>query len=250
MSSRQSIPTYALTGTAPNELIRDRIVLVGDLTDDGGDQLPNAVRRAHASGNAACDDGLERTAIRFRDPPRHGSAPPNSQSCSDHRRHHLLIAPTLTANRAAVSLLLVVVGVLMAIEAYLLFAHGVWLQLVTATLFAALGIGSVQALNSLRAPGRRRAGEPGSGRCRRDGGATRSTKDEDELDLAFSVLRQQGNSDETKNHLYEIAMKHGKRREFAKAERVLTYIQSLDADYRDVTQKLDALSGARASAPG
>ena len=42
-------------------------------------------------------------------------------------------------------------------------------------------------------------------------------------------------------------MTHGKRREFAKAERVLAHIASLDPEYRDVSEKLTALSGARIS---
>jgi len=228
-----------LTGTAPNDLIRNRIVLVGDLTDNGGisyrtpfgEHMPLAMLLATTISNVLQSDFVTR-------PTWFGSA--ELAILLIIGVTILIISPTLTANRAAVSLLLVV-GALMAIEAYLLFAHGVWLQLVTATLFAVLGIGSVQALNSLRAAPAPAAGEPTADVTDDD----KVTKDEDELDLEFSVLRQQGNSDETKNRLYEIAMKHGKRREFAKAERVLTYIQGLDPAFRDVTQKLDALSGAR-----
>jgi CHASE2 domain-containing sensor protein/tRNA A-37 threonylcarbamoyl transferase component Bud32 len=226
-----------LTGTAPNELIRDRIVLVGDLTNNGnisyrtpfGEHMPLAMLLATTVSNVLQSDFVTR-------PSWFGSA--ELAILLIIGVTILIISPALTANRAAVSLL-VVVGTLMAIEAYLLFAHGVWLQLVTATLFAVLGIGSVQALNSLRAA-------PAAGEPTADGtGSDKVTKEEDELDLEFSVLRQQGNSDETKNRLYEIAMKHGKRREFAKAERVLTYIQNLDPAFRDVALKLDALSGAR-----
>ena len=225
-----------LTGTAPNDLIRNRIVLVGDLTGDGisyrtpfGEHMPLAMLLATTVSNVLQSDFVTR-------PSWFGSVELVVLLLIGVTI--LIVSPKLTANRAAVSLL-VVVGTLMAVEAYLLFAHGVWLQLVTATLFAVLGIGSVQALNSLRAA-------PAGGET--DEQATSSdkaTQDDDELDLEFSVLRQQGNSDETKNRLYEIAMKHGKRREFAKAERVLTYIQGLDPAFRDVTQKLGALSGAR-----
>ena len=138
-----------LTGTAPNELIRNRIVLVGDLTGDGsvsyrtpfGEHMPLAMLLATTVSNVLQSDFVTR-------PSWFGSAELAILLLIGVAI--LLISPTLTANRAAVSLL-IVVGALMAIEAYLLFAHGVWLQLVTATLFAVLGIGSVQALNSLRA---------------------------------------------------------------------------------------------------
>ncbi len=154
----------------------------------------------------------------------------------------LIVAPALSANRALLSILLLV-GVLLATEAYLLIAHGVWVQLVTATLFVVLGIGSLQTFNARRpvAAAAPTSEPPGDVRA----GDVRAADDADELDLSFSVLRQQSGTDETKKKIYAIAMSHGKRREFAKAERVLAYIASLDPDYRDVTQKLDALTGAR-----
>jgi len=230
-----------LAGTTANELVRNRIVLVGNLNDDGamsyrtpfGEHMPLAMLLATTVSNVLQSDFVTR-------PSWFGSAELGILLLIG--VIILVISPTLTANRAALSLLLVV-GTLMAIEAYLLFAHGVWLQLVTATLFAVLGIGSVQAMNSMRA-----AAAPATGESVEQAtGGEQATKDEDELDLEFSVLRQQGDSEETKNHLYEIAMKHGKRREFAKAERVLTYIQGLDPDFRDVNRKLEALTGAKRS---
>jgi len=226
-----------LAGEAPSELVRDRIVLVGNLADQSAasyrtpfiDHMPLAMLLATTVSNVLQSDFVIRPAW-------FGSAELAMLLLIG--GVILLFAPTMTANRAAVSLLLVA-GILLAVEAYLLIAHGVWLQLVTATLFAALGIGSVQALNSLRpvAVGAGTAGAVVLGAALVD--------DEDELDLAFSVLRQQGDSDVTKSRLYDIAMTHGKRREFAKAERVLGYIQTLDTDYRDVAEKLEALSGAR-----
>lgn len=152
----------------------------------------------------------------------------------------LLSAPALTMNRAvAVTLTLAVI--LLAVETYALMAHGVWLQLVTATLFSVLGITSIQALISLRGTGAR----PAHAAAAPNIPAPRLL-DEDELDLAFSVLRQQQPTKETKKRLYDIAMTHGKRREFAKAERVLLYLDSIDAQYHDVREKLKKLSGARA----
>jgi len=153
----------------------------------------------------------------------------------------LLSAPVLNINRA-VGVILVLAALLLTIEAYVLMAHGIWLQLVTATLFSTLGIASIQTLAfrpraaNRSAPGATATGMPTSG-----------VHNDDELDLAFSVLRQQRPTDETKTRLYDIAMTHGKRREFAKAERVLAYIDSIDAEYRDVSEKLEKLSGARKS---
>ncbi len=226
-----------LGGDPPGELFRDRIVFVGNLADSSGasyktpftEHMPLALLLATTLSNVLQSDFLVRPAW-------FGSA--EIAILLVIGIGILLVSPTLNANRAAASLLLVV-GILLSVEAYLLLAHGVWLQLVTATLFAALGIGSVQALNSLR---------PASSAGATNGNffvGAAVVDDQDELDLAFSVLRQQGDSDTTKKRLYDIAMTHGKRREFAKAERVLTYLQSLDPDYRDVEQKLRALSGAR-----
>jgi serine/threonine protein kinase len=59
------------------------------------------------------------------------------------------------------------------------------------------------------------------------------------------VLRQQPATDDTKAKLYQIAVTHGKKREFAKAERVLRHLAELDPDYRNVSDKLRKLSGAR-----
>jgi serine/threonine-protein kinase len=154
----------------------------------------------------------------------------------------LLSAPAMSINRAAISTILLVI-ILLTTEAYLLIAHGVWVQLVTATLFVALSIGLVQMLS-------RRISAPSVG------GTTTNPltspvymQNEDQLDLAFSVLRQQAPTEETKKRLYGIAMTHGKLKEFAKAERVLLHLASIDPDYRDVDDKLKALSGARRKNP-
>lgn len=152
----------------------------------------------------------------------------------------LLSAPALSVNRATV-IMLIFAAILLTVEAYALVAYGVWLQMVTAALFSVLGIASIQALTVLRP--RHAVTETDAANH-----ATRAPAPhdaEDELDLAFSVLRQQPATDETKKRLYEIAMKHGKQREFAKAERVLLHLHSLDSDYRDVRDKLKKLSGAR-----
>ncbi len=153
----------------------------------------------------------------------------------------LLSAPVLNINRS-VGVTLVLAIVLLTIEAYFLIAHGIWLQLVTATVFSILGITSIQTL-AFR-PRHAAQSAPGATAT---GTSTSGVHDNDELDLAFSVLRQQRPTEETKTRLYDIAMTHGKRREFAKAERVLAHIDSIDTQYRDVREKLEKLSGARKS---
>ncbi|MDP7419926.1 MAG: serine/threonine-protein kinase, partial [Gammaproteobacteria bacterium] len=151
----------------------------------------------------------------------------------------LFSAPTLNANHAIIATL-VLATILLAIEAYILMTHGIWLQLVTVTLFSVLAITLIQALISLG----------GTNTLTRLTGAAKAAPasklhDQDKLDLAFSVLRQQEPTAETKQRLYDIAMTHGKQREYAKAERVLLHIYSIDNKYLDVQEKLKKLSGAR-----
>ncbi|MDQ1302315.1 MAG: eukaryotic-like serine/threonine-protein kinase, partial [Pseudomonadota bacterium] len=67
----------------------------------------------------------------------------------------------------------------------------------------------------------------------------------EELDLAFSVLRQQPTTDRTKEKLYDLAMEHGRKRDYARAERVFRHLAARDPGYRDVAGKLEKLSGAR-----
>ncbi len=76
-----------------------------------------------------------------------------------------------------------------------------------------------------------------------------SANEGDKLDMEFSVLRQQAPTEDTKEKLYDIAMLHGKAREYARAERVLQHIANLDPQYRDVKALLTRLSGARKKKP-
>jgi CHASE2 domain-containing sensor protein/tRNA A-37 threonylcarbamoyl transferase component Bud32 len=151
----------------------------------------------------------------------------------------LLSAPNMSVNRA-ITVMLILAAMLLAIEAFVLMTYGIWLQLVTATLFSVLGIISIQALTP-----RLRVTAQSDTPAATTEEAESNLHPEDELDLKFSVLRQQPPTEETKKSLYDVAMKHGKQREFAKAERVLSYIDSIDTEYRDVRKKLKKLSGAR-----
>jgi serine/threonine-protein kinase len=67
----------------------------------------------------------------------------------------------------------------------------------------------------------------------------------DELDLAFSMLRHQPPSDNVKQRLYDVALEHARRRDLAKAERVLRHLANLDPDFRHAGEKLKKLAGLR-----
>jgi serine/threonine-protein kinase len=147
----------------------------------------------------------------------------------------LLLAPGISLKAAALAALLIG-AILLTTEAYLMVAQGIWVQLGLPTVFAVLGLTTIVALRYLRAPEPLPAPQPQPVGPKLGEG--------DELDLAFSVLRQQPPNDDTKERLYRIAVTHGRRREFAKAERVLRYLASIDPAYRGVTDKLKKLSGA------
>ncbi len=150
----------------------------------------------------------------------------------------LVWLPVMSTTGSALAALFLTM-ILLTTEVYLLIALGIWAKLVTVALFTLLGTGSLHIMRGLWSPASKKSGAantdlPGHGQL----------SDEDELDLAFSVLRQQEDSEETKRRLYKIAMIHGRRKEFAKAERVFQYLASLDPDYADVSEKLTKLSGA------
>lgn len=147
------------------------------------------------------------------------------------------LAGRLPLSRAA---LLGVAGaaVLLAAE-YTLLLAGTWLHLTGIALFCLTGMAILQGLAHLpgrplgiagTAPGDTPSGDQGPG---------------EELDLAFSVLRQQPTTDRTKEKLYELAMEHGRKRDYARAERVFRHLAARDPGYRDVANKLEKLSGAR-----
>jgi serine/threonine-protein kinase len=133
---------------------------------------------------------------------------------------------------------------LLLLAEYLLVAvAGLWLQLAGLALFCLTGMAILQF--SVHITGRSR-------RLEADGTTVRGIAAAaigEELDLAFSVLRQQPTNERTKVQLYELAMEHGKKRNYAKAERVFRYLAARDPGYRDVAAKLEKLSGARGVAP-
>ena len=122
---------------------------------------------------------------------------------------------------------------------FVMLLTGTWLQFASLALFCLTGMAILQGLTQL--PGRRLrlpGGQP-------DETPVSSAGPGEELDLAFSVLRQQSTTDRTKEKLYELAMEHGRKRDYARAERVFRHLAARDPKYRDVAAKLEKLSGAR-----
>jgi serine/threonine-protein kinase len=156
----------------------------------------------------------------------------------------LLSAAAVMAFRRLVPVAGILLGLgvgaaLLLIEFGLFNGAGVWVKLASLAVFCPVAFAMLQVLERLPPAGRSvsergAADAPGSGAQH---GA--------ELDLAFSYLRQQPVTDLTKQRLYELAMDHGRRRDYARAERVFRHLASRDPDYRDVADKLEKLSGAR-----
>jgi serine/threonine-protein kinase len=144
---------------------------------------------------------------------------------------------SLPLGRAAI--LATVGAALLLVAEFTLLLTGTWLQLAGIALFCLTGMAILQGLTQL--PGRRRGlvGGPSDDTPANNAGPG------EELDLAFSVLRQQPTTDRTKEKLYELAMEHGRKRDYARAERVFRHLAARDPGYRDVAAKLEKLSGAR-----
>jgi CHASE2 domain-containing sensor protein len=227
-----------LSGIAPKNLFRNRIVLIGDLETDSisgyrtpyGNNIPGILLVATAISNLLQMDFVSRP---------YWLASAELAILVVLGIAILFSAPSMS-NHRAVTIIGILVVLLLSTEAYLLIAHGVWVQLVTATLFVVLGFSSVHAMSKLRH-------EPSAAGPAAARPSNAALDNQDQLDLAFSVLRQQQPTEETKKRLYGIAMTHGKLKEYSKAERVLIYLQAIDPNYRDVDVKLKKLSGARKS---
>ncbi len=132
--------------------------------------------------------------------------------------------------------------VLLLAEYVLIAVAGVWLHLAGLALFCLTGMALLQfSVQLSRQSGTASTGGGGA----RGGGAAGPGE---ELDLGFSVLRQQPTTERTKAQLYELAMEHGKKRDYARAERVFRHLAARDPGYRDVAAKLEKLSGARGGA--
>ena len=131
-------------------------------------------------------------------------------------------------------------AVMLLLSEYLLVTvFGLWLQLAGLALFCLTGVAMLQFLVQLH------GGASGHGASEDGGPAGRAAGPVEELDLGFSVLRQQPTTERTKQQLYELAMEHGRKRDYARAERVFRHLAARDPGYRDVAAKLEKLSGGR-----
>ncbi len=139
----------------------------------------------------------------------------------------------LSSGQAAL-FVVVALPLLLGAEAYLLHSRNLWVHYVSLAIFVPIAIVLTRLAPILLT--RRLPITPTS---TRPGGLSLG----EDLDMAFSVLRQQPPTADSKFRLYNIAMQHGRNRDFARAERVLRYIASVDPGYRDVAQKLEKISG-------
>ncbi|MEJ2139004.1 MAG: serine/threonine-protein kinase [Gammaproteobacteria bacterium] len=128
--------------------------------------------------------------------------------------------------------------IVLSLQAWFLVSEGIWIQLASVAIFAALAVWVQHVFRAIYTPVPRRAETLRPA-------AYHGTSNQSQLDLEFSVLRQQAPTEETKEKMYEIAMIHGNAKEFARAEKVLLHINKLDPNYRDVRALLNKLSGAR-----
>jgi hypothetical protein len=132
---------------------------------------------------------------------------------------------------------------LLLAEYVLVAVAGIWFHLAGLALFCLTGVALLQFAVQLSRQSRTASADPAATR-----GISAAGPGE-ELDLGFSVLRQQPTTERTKAQLYELAMEHGKKRDYARAERVFRHLAARDPGYRDVAAKLEKLSGARGVAP-
>jgi len=133
--------------------------------------------------------------------------------------------------------------IVLSLEAWFLVSEGIWIQLATASIFTVVAVWTIQIWKL--ATTKPETATLSRSRPMHFG----NSGTQNQLDLEFSVLRQQAPTAETKEKMYEIAMLHGKAKEYARAEKVLMHIAELDRHYKDVRELLSKLSGARKKTP-
>ena len=221
-----------VNGNTDPELLDGRIVLIGNA--EGASPASNLLRAATGLSNLMQDDYLLRPA--WLSWLEYGMLAAIMLVV-------LLWLPGMPAVGAAM-VGLVLATIVLSLQAWLLVSAHVWVQLGTASLCAAIAVWVASLMRGLlpavASPGDAKNIRPVVNKV---GGAS------DELDLQFSVLRQQPWNDDTKEKMYRIAFHHGRAEEFAKAERVLRYIFKHDPEYKDVARLLEKLSGQKQYVP-
>jgi len=229
-----------LSGNADSASVRDRIILIGESTSASMPGLATPID-AHMSPLVATASNLSN--LIERDFLLRPDWLPMIETGA--MLGILLIAllwvPAMPTIGAA--LMGLILGILvLSIQAWFLVSEGIWIQLATASVLAVVAVWVQHVFRLINHSKRARRPRAASNYSALGG------TDQSKLDLEFSVLRQQAPTTETKEKMYEIAMIHGKAKEFARAEKVLAYIANLDPNYKDVTDLLRKLSGARQKA--
>lgn len=152
---------------------------------------------------------------------------------------------------------IVLAMLVISIEAWFLVSKGIWVQFASAAVFSAAAVwamhfwnmATLQQMRKARHQPRtailRKVTKPPKADKTREVSKPIKVSAQSELDLKFSVLRQQPPTDQTKQQMYEIALIHDRAKEYARAESVLAHIDRIDENYKDVSQLLDKLSGTR-----
>ncbi|MBT8422132.1 MAG: protein kinase, partial [Gammaproteobacteria bacterium] len=220
--------TAVLEGSLDKGVLQDRIVLIGKtaVTGDNGDG--ELLQTATALSNLLEGEYLLRPQwLNWLEPGMMAAI--------------LVVVLAWLPGMPAVGAVLVglmLATIVLSIQAWMLVAEHIWIQLGTAALFAAIAVWLASALRA-----RVKSVEATHDDNTPADNAARARNRAEELDLEFSVLRQTAFTDDTKEKMYQIAFEHGRAEEFARAERVLRYIFQQDPDYKDVAKLLKQLSG-------
>ena len=226
-----------LQGSPPTASLSGKIVVIGPLNADGpgalltpdGRRLTPAMLVANSLSNLLQRDFVVRPAY------AHGLELVLLLACGavPLLLLHWVGQPT---GRAAAALL--AAAAVIGAHAYLIVAHGLWLQMVSGALLVLLGAGVLELLRSIA--GGTPARTVGPAEPEQDASSTTA---EQMLAMKFAVLKHQPNDAKTKADLFHLAVRYARIKQFAEAERVLRHLAVLDPEYRNVQDKLARLSG-------
>jgi len=228
-----------LAGDA-SELLRDRYVIIGTIAERTASGIDAPTQAGTGLAMLVATD----LANRLTDSHIHR---PGWATLVELGLALIMAAGTVLAGRlsmgAAAATAVAATSGLLAAEYALLSLAGFWLKLAGLALFCLIGVALMSFM--VQWQGTRAVAKTGRDQTPADQAGAPG----EELDLAFSVLRQQPTTEKTKQQLYALAMQHGRHRDYARAERVFRHLAVRDPGYRDVASKLEKLSGARGAAP-
>jgi eukaryotic-like serine/threonine-protein kinase len=227
-----------LAGLENTEIVRDRIVLIGESANSSmpglvspiDPHMSTLVLTASNLSNLLKGDYLLR---------------PNWLSWLELGGLFAILLLTLLWVPAMPTIGALLMGIVLSVliislEAWFLVSKGIWIKLATVSAYAVAAVWSMHVYRLLR--------NASSARLPKSSATNTASSLKNELDLEFSVLRQKAPTQETKEKLYDIAMIYTNNREFAQAEKILLHISKLDPNFKDVSQLLNRLSGAQKKA--